>query len=91
VSKRPDSPKVNDAVRTTEPVPSDFTDGLVYPAGTLGGIVEVWHDPERYCVDLAVPDDTLVGGSRYDNVVLRPAQFTVVRRGAAVPSTAGAG
>jgi hypothetical protein len=33
---------------------------------------------EGYAVDLAIEDDTLVGGYDFENVILKPDQFVVV-------------
>ena len=69
---------VNDRVRTVVEVESEFSDRKI-PAGAIGTIVECYAQPEEaYAVDLAVPDESLVGGYRYENVVLRPRQFEPV-------------
>lgn len=70
--------KVNDRVRILVDVEADFSAELI-PSGTEGVIVEVYEDPEGYAVDLAIPDDSLAGGYRYENVILRPEQFDVVK------------
>lgn len=67
----------NDRVRTLVPVEADFSDATV-SAGTTGTIVECYPAPEGYAVDLAIPDDSLVGGFRYQNVILRPDQFEIL-------------
>ena len=52
------------------------------PKGTRGTVVERYEWPkEGYSIDLAIPDDTLVGGFRYENMVLLPEQFTVQKSG----------
>jgi hypothetical protein len=72
---------VEDIVELVVDVPSDFSDGMI-PKGTRGTVVERYEQPkEGYSVDLAIPDDTLVGGFRYANVVLLPEQFIVQRSG----------
>jgi hypothetical protein len=58
-----------DRVRTTVVVKSEFSTRL-YPVNTEGTVVECYEDPDSYAVDLAVPDDTFVGGYAYDNLVL---------------------
>jgi hypothetical protein len=69
---------VNDQVITLQSVVSDFTNRVI-PRGTLGTVVERYEHPtEGYAVDLAVPDDELVGGFRYENIILQPDQFDVV-------------
>ena len=65
-------------MRTLVPVEADFSDAMI-PARTTGTVVECYASPEGYAVDLAIPDDSLVGGFRYQNVVLRPGQFELVR------------
>lgn len=78
---------VYDIVELAEDVPSDFSDGTI-PQGTRGTIVERYEQPtEGYSVDLAIPDDTLVGGFRYENVVLLPEQFIVQKSGQVKPDT----
>ena len=68
---------VDDIVELVVDVPSDFSDALI-PKGTRGTVVERYGQPkEGYSIDLAIPDDALVGGFRYENVVLLPEQFAV--------------
>ena len=70
--------KTDDLVITLEDVPSDFSDRII-PKGSHGVIVECYFDPEEgYCVDLAIPDDSMIGDNSYENVILRPSQFTVL-------------
>jgi hypothetical protein len=72
---------VDDVVELVVDVPSEFSDGMI-PKGTHGTVVERYEQPrEGYSIDLAIPDDTLVGGFRYENVVLLPEQFIVRRSG----------
>lgn len=71
---------VDDKVELVVDVPSDFSDAVI-PTGTRGNVVEVYEAPqEGYAVDVAIPDKSLVGGFKYDNVILRPEQFRVVTR-----------
>jgi hypothetical protein len=70
---------VYDIVELIEDVQSDFSE-YVIPRGTRGTVVECYSDPEGYAVDVAIPEARLVGGYRYENVVLRPEQFTVIER-----------
>jgi protein-tyrosine-phosphatase len=59
-------------------VTADFSDRVI-PSGTSGVIVEAYDSPvEGYAVDLAIPDDDLVGGYAHENVVLFPDQFVVI-------------
>ena len=68
----------NDLIRTLVDVTADFSDRVI-PAGTEGVVVEAYDTPkEGYAVDLAIEDDSLVGGYDQENVVLYPEQFTVV-------------
>jgi hypothetical protein len=67
----------DDEIRTVVDVLADFSDRII-PAGTEGVIIEAYENPEGYAVDLAIEDDTLVGGYDYENVVLKPDQFDVV-------------
>lgn len=67
----------NDNVELLVDIPSDFCNGII-PRGTRGTVVERYEHPqEGYSIDLAIPDDSLVGGFRYENVVLMPEQFAV--------------
>ena len=69
---------INETIKTTEDVKSDFSDTII-PAGTIGTIVECYTQPEEgYSVDLAIPNSTLVGEYSYENVILYPDQFITV-------------
>ena len=69
---------VEDSVELLVEIPSDFRDEVI-PKGTRGTVVERYEHPkEGYSIDLAIPDDSLVGGFRYENVVLVPEQFAVI-------------
>jgi hypothetical protein len=68
---------VSDGVELLVDVPSDFSDRVI-PKGTRGIVVECYLLPkEGYSVDVSIPDDALIGGFRYENVVLLPGQFAV--------------
>ena len=69
---------VNDKVETLVNVSSDFSNRII-PRGTQGVIVEQYDNPEGYAVDLAIPDKSLVGGFTFENVILHPDQFKVVK------------
>ena len=70
--------KVYDWIKTTVDVPG-FVIKRIIPKGTEGTIIEAYNHPrEGYAVDLAIPDDSLVGGFKFDNVILHPDQFTVL-------------
>jgi hypothetical protein len=69
-----------DTVELVVDVRSDFSDAVI-PTGTRGTVIERYEMPrEGYAVDLLIHDDTLVGGFRYENVVLVPEQFSLVRK-----------
>ncbi len=68
-----------DIIRTLVPISSEFQDS-VYPPGLCGDVIEVYEDPEACAVDLAIPDADVDGGYRYDNVILRGGDFSVVMR-----------
>ncbi len=74
-----------DQIKTLVDVQADFSthetsnkDNSVIPEGALGTIVECYENPEGYAVDIAIPDERLVGGFFYTNVILSPDQFEVV-------------
>ena len=67
-----------DKIKTTVEVQSDFSERII-PAGTQGTVVECYDHPEGYAVDLALPDDKLIGSFAYENVILRPDQFVVIK------------
>jgi hypothetical protein len=68
---------IDDEVELLVDVPSDFRDDMI-PKGTHGTVVERYQQPkEGYSIDLKIPDDSLMGGFRYENVVLMPEQFAV--------------
>lgn len=68
---------IDDIVELLVDVPSDFSNGVI-PKETRGTVVECYEQPkEGYSIDLAIPDDSLIGGFRYENVVLMPEQFEV--------------
>ncbi|MBW4514945.1 MAG: hypothetical protein KME11_06940 [Timaviella obliquedivisa GSE-PSE-MK23-08B] len=66
--------QLNQKIETLEEIQSEFTSRII-ASGTLGAIVECYQNPECYAVDLAIPDDSLVGGFAYENVILFPSQF----------------
>ena len=53
---------------------SEFSETII-PAGSYGVVVECYTDPEGYAIDFEIPDDALVGGFRYENVILFADQF----------------
>ncbi len=72
-------------IKTLVDVQADFStretsdnDNRVIPKGTLGTVVECYKNPEGYAVDIAIPDEKLVGGFSYTNVILSPDKFEVV-------------
>jgi hypothetical protein len=71
---------VEDSVELLVEVTSEFRDEMI-PRGTRGTVVERYEHPrEGYSIDLAIPDKSLVGGFRYENVVLIPDQFAVIQQ-----------
>ncbi|NJO60861.1 MAG: hypothetical protein HC836_22170 [Richelia sp. RM2_1_2] len=64
-------------IEILEAVKSEFSDRIV-PRGTRGIVVESYKEPECYAVDLAIPNENLVGGFSYENIILLPNQFKVV-------------
>ncbi len=74
-----------DQIKTLVDVQADFSthetfdkDSCVIPKGALGTVVECYENPEGYAVDIAIPDEGLVGGFFYTNVILSPDQFKVI-------------
>lgn len=70
--------KVNDKVKLLKAKKSGFSDRIV-PANSTGVIVESYTNPEGYAVDFPIPDKNLVGGFTYENLLLYPDEFTVVK------------
>src|SRR5437016_3415105 len=71
--------KLFDTIRLLIPVDGELTT-LMFPAGTEGVIVEIFTDPrEGYAVDFSIPNETVVGGFTYDNMILAPEQFELVK------------
>lgn len=69
--------KLYDQIKTSVEVQADFGNRVI-PKGTLGTVVEYYENPEGYAVDLAIPNQRLVGGFEYENTILSPDQFAVV-------------
>jgi hypothetical protein len=72
------TPHSYNGIRLLEDVPSDFPGRRIIPKGTTGVIVEAYTDPEMYAVDLSIPDENLVGGFTYENVMLERDQFELL-------------
>ncbi len=70
-------PQIYNKVRTSVGIQADFSERAI-PKGTVGTIVECYEDPEGYAVDLAIPDQKLVGDFDYENVILEPSQFEII-------------
>ena len=69
--------QVWDRVVLTEDVPGGFR-GAIIPKGTRGAVIEAYEQPqEGYAVDVALPDESLVGGFRYDSIIVLPDHFDV--------------
>ncbi|BAU15134.1 hypothetical protein LEP3755_56910 [Leptolyngbya sp. NIES-3755] len=71
---------VYDLVKTSTQVQSDFKPEITIPTGTIGTVIEYYEQPEGYAVDLAIPNEQLVGGYEYHNVILLPQQFVVIKK-----------
>ncbi|KHO20491.1 hypothetical protein QQ44_25855 [Mycolicibacterium setense] len=70
---------VNDSVELLVDMPGE-TQSWQIPKGTRGVVVEVFQHPaEGYAVDVSLPDASSSTKFRYDNVMLEPTQFIVVR------------
>jgi hypothetical protein len=73
-----------DPVKTLVELQSEFSDRTI-ASGTIGTIVECYSAPEEgYAVDLAIPNPAWVGGSAYENIILRPNQFIVITQPAEI-------
>ena len=71
--------KLYDTIQTLVDIQADFDHrDRIIPKGTEGSIVECYENPELYAVDLAIPNNKLVGGFEYENVILEPTQFTIL-------------
>ncbi len=69
--------KLYDRIKTLVEIQTDFGNRVI-PEGTLGTVVECYENPEGYAVDLAIPNQKLVGGCEYENTILSPDQFIVI-------------
>jgi hypothetical protein len=66
-----------DQIQTLVELQAEFSN-LTIPKGTLGTVIECYSSPEEgYAIDLAIPNLDLIGGSSYENVILKPDQFIV--------------
>jgi hypothetical protein len=66
-------------IKTSVEIYSDYLNRLV-PIGTEGTVVECYEDPcEGYAVDIALPDNNEITGYQYDNLILFPNQFELVK------------
>ena len=71
--------KAFDTIKISLDIRSDFDrPDKIIPKGTEGTVVECYEEPEGYAVDLAIPNENLVGGCEYENLILAPDQFQVV-------------
>lgn len=68
--------KLYDGIITLVDIQTHFGKNII-PKGTQGSIVECYKNPEGYAVDLAIPDETLITGYNYENVILYPEQFRI--------------
>ncbi|MEH2025574.1 hypothetical protein [Nostoc sp.] len=75
--KAEDAAKLYDQIKTLVEVQPDFADQMI-PKNTLGTIVECYENPEGYAVDIAIPNQKLIGSYEYVNVILTSDQFVLV-------------
>ena len=68
--------KLYDQIKTLVEVQADFSDQII-SKNTLGTVVECYENPEGYAVDLAIPNQKLVGGFEYVNVILSADEFAL--------------
>jgi hypothetical protein len=74
-------PKLYDAIRILLDISADFDhQNRIIPKGTEGTVVECYENPDMCAIDLAIPNERLIGGFEYENVILSPEQFVVVDR-----------
>ncbi|MEH2161950.1 MAG: hypothetical protein V7K38_13115 [Nostoc sp.] len=69
--------KLYDQIKTLVEVQPDFADQMI-PKNNLGTIVECYENPEGYAVDIAIPNQKLIGSYEYVNVILTSDQFVLV-------------
>ena len=69
--------KLYDQIKTSVEFEADFGNRVI-SKGILGTVVECYENPEGYAVDLAIPNERLVGGFEYENAILSPDQFAIV-------------
>ncbi|MBW4440044.1 MAG: hypothetical protein KME10_02155 [Plectolyngbya sp. WJT66-NPBG17] len=70
--------KINDQIQTLVDLQAEFSDSTI-PAGAIGTVIECYTSPEEgYAVDIVIPNQTLMGGADYENVILHPDQFRVI-------------
>ncbi|MFQ6043635.1 MAG: hypothetical protein ACE5PV_22505 [Candidatus Poribacteria bacterium] len=69
--------KLYDKIELLVDIKSEFRNKTI-KKGTRGVIVECYSKPiEGYAVDLSIPNEDLVGGYEYENVILFPHQFVL--------------
>jgi len=69
--------KLYDRIELLVDIKSEFRNKTI-KKGTKGVIVESYSEPiEGYAVDLSIPNEDLVGGYEYENVILFPHQFAL--------------
>lgn len=74
-------------IETVVNLQSEFSDRII-SKGAIGTIVECYTVPEEgYAVDLKIPNPSLVGGTTFENVVLRPDQFIVITQPAEITAS----
>jgi hypothetical protein len=56
--------------KNKRPIPSDSDKDVIYPAGTQVTVVEQL-DKHTVVAEIRIPDDSLVGGARYDTILVK--------------------
>ena len=69
--------KLYDEIITLVDIKTNYARSFI-PKGTKGSIVECYENPEVYAVDLGIPDDSLITGYDYENVILFPEQLKII-------------
>jgi hypothetical protein len=78
--------KIDAQIQTLVELQAEFSGKLclaerqrIIPAGEIGTVIECYTSPEEgYAVDIALPNQVLVGEASYENIILYPDQFRVI-------------
>lgn len=72
--------KIDDQIETLIELQAEFSDRII-PAGAIGTVIECYASPkEGYAVDISLPNQSLIGETGYENMILYPDQFRVISR-----------